>query len=783
MNDKSVPRIGKTVQTPTFGSLLRTFREKQHQSQVALSRKINHSPSFISLLESGHRHPSQDIITEIAKELRLNETQYKQLLEAAGYAADALKNNIETMRHIVGSPYNGTIPVTVLQIMTNEFHRITEGWQKLYQAIAEFEQGKFQDARNHLEALVSKKEETIIDNQGYPLILHNMIIMYLGHTLVHKGDLQDAEIYAKTARRNILDAQQSEDYAAVLYAEILALQGEIAIRNGGYALAQTLIQESQHIYEGLLKISSPQRDIVAEFGMGKSHKRSALVALFQGNPSLAHTYCFQAEAIMRGCPDSQERTMWLRAIGELRAWALTESGDGERAIALRKSLQNEYEHAKDRYRLGKNALFLGDDYRRAIEEALTTERVNAISNAAARQKEMHRVLQRPKLREYLREAERCYRAALTLLTEFDVQIILGRCLRGLAIILRFKTILAGSTTAEAKEYIKEARKLFMDALSLEQRIHQDRRVPSVYEPFAELEWDMGKITAARNYYTSALSTLESGRFKSDDAATQRLITRIREAIATLGQTTQTEAPPGMSIQVPTSQKWDDLVKHLEKTLYDYFFEHSNILPIALAERDNIWLQEVIKVENTKQPRRLAQNPLSFSLTMLVPAGYDANVAYLHSRRYQLLQNQVMFSTQGINWDICYRDEVRQDLEARDTNIRRLTLAQAKEAERLMHAYPNGYRLVGSPFPIPFTFEIRDASVLLELPMKQAGFLKSYITHEYAHEEDTLCYAFHDTELARKFTQIFDDMVKESQSHGQDQSTAWLNELAQIARGI
>lgn len=78
--------MNSTTSAPTFGPLLRDWRQRRALSQLALAAEAEVSQRHLSFIESGRSTPSRDIILRLAERLALPLRERNQLLVAAGYA-------------------------------------------------------------------------------------------------------------------------------------------------------------------------------------------------------------------------------------------------------------------------------------------------------------------------------------------------------------------------------------------------------------------------------------------------------------------------------------------------------------------------------------------------------------------------------------------------------------------------------------------------------------------------------------------------------------------------
>ncbi len=70
-SDRSTARAKET----NFGEVIRSRRRELHLTQVEVASRIKTSMSYVGLLESGRRHPSNLIVTRLARVLRLDKRE------------------------------------------------------------------------------------------------------------------------------------------------------------------------------------------------------------------------------------------------------------------------------------------------------------------------------------------------------------------------------------------------------------------------------------------------------------------------------------------------------------------------------------------------------------------------------------------------------------------------------------------------------------------------------------------------------------------------------------
>src|SRR5688572_2931421 len=71
---------------PALGDLLREWRRRRHQSQLALALQAGISQRHLSFVESGRAQPSRDMVLHLAEELDIPLRERNRLLNAAGFA-------------------------------------------------------------------------------------------------------------------------------------------------------------------------------------------------------------------------------------------------------------------------------------------------------------------------------------------------------------------------------------------------------------------------------------------------------------------------------------------------------------------------------------------------------------------------------------------------------------------------------------------------------------------------------------------------------------------------
>src|SRR5512138_710693 len=78
-----------------LGELLRDWRRRRHQSQLALALKAGVSQRHLSFLESGRAQPSREMVLHLAEHLDIPLRDRNRLLNAAGFAPLYLERSLD----------------------------------------------------------------------------------------------------------------------------------------------------------------------------------------------------------------------------------------------------------------------------------------------------------------------------------------------------------------------------------------------------------------------------------------------------------------------------------------------------------------------------------------------------------------------------------------------------------------------------------------------------------------------------------------------------------------
>lgn len=788
-----MPREGLTEApdertSQAFPQRLKELREEKGLSQITLAQRLQRSPSLISLLESGGRHPTRTVIQELSVALGLSDEQKLRLFKAAGYGEDemttalqALVTTVDRVAHLDDA--DRALMLADLKVTLASWQQLAEGRKLLRDGEIERSLELFKRMEHHRE---------------YSSAVRTYTRVSLADASLKLGRWQQAKTVIGRAFRIL--RHLPENWAEQLHAEALAVQGTIAQRAGRYQSAERLFEDSHAFYKKL-RHGPDANDTVARQGTGKSYTRLAEIALLKGEPLTAVDYCDQAEANLRDMRPASSRDLWMRHVRQLKAWAYAELGDIARSTALHEQVRDECEAAGDIAGVTRGWLYLGDDYLRPVERAVrVAQSTPDVTTPEQRRLAIREALRDDTLASYLKHAEICYQQAEAGSRTMHGQVLLGRWLRGWATIERLHGSLSSDSTAEA--HYARARDLLEEALQQERRIEQARHIPVVYESLAELAWDWGKpetLWRERTMllYDSALDELASPLLTSNDPAWHELHERIEKARERLAQALVPAHPYSMQAATPrarrkhhdwrdwcdlsASSRWRELSEQVIDILYRTLIndhEHN----YAGSDQSLEWAKILAEFEEQVGDRILAQNRLSLSLTRVSPGWYSTEASPQLRKRYDLLRQQledtaIMASNprNTLCRDLCYRRAVEQGLEDRDTHT--LLLDQIGQARHVLQTYPGRYALVAAPYALPAGFAAKGSIVLAEIPSSLARHFFGGSAMNL-HDGQMACYRIEgDEELKQRLSQLFDDLAEEARKSDQQHATAtWLDDL-------
>lgn len=762
----------------SFGHLLHLLRTQKELSQTDLANQLKRSTSFVSLLETGLRRPTRELIDLLADALGLPDDSdvKRDLIRAAGYEPSELSTIIQRIVDAVTERTHCGEASRLL--LSADLAALIDGWTESFKLKKRFDLGYFDE--------VSKGYQQLLQRRHYSPTLMTYLQMGLAETLVQQGELGRAETLAQEANAGLEALQVAPDWAPTLSPESRAIQGLIFVHNGNYLTGKMLIEQAIAFYQKYLQSNRIPED-AAFIGLGSSYKRLAQVLLLQGEPESALTYCFMAETYLMRADHTEERDHWLRRTAEQKAWAYSKLGDYERAIELRMRTRDEFLKAHDDYGLTRNLLYTGDDYlgrvKAEVKRSLSSMSADKalLVDLGRRTKLIRAALMKPQTDEWLENAEKCYREAQVGLERFGQNTLLGRCLSNLAVVLRYKALLTANDAL-----FESAQEELVRAQTLEQGIGQKRRLPGIYEALGDLAVDRDHLARAKYYYDKGLQELESVIVRSSDIASKGQRERLERALQVVNahmRRAQRASPQGPAqksdLALPVSaslERWQEICKRLVKQVLTAVLPvHEAQGPAAYSSRDDAWLAKMRALDHAPGGRMLVQGRLSDSLALRLPAGLSPEGARIHESRYREFSAAVANAVE-VSWDLCCRPQVERGLGYPD-NVERVR-EQVQNA--LKYVDTRGYRLDSSPYETPLDFAVKGSHVLVEIP---PALFNLILTPDQAMSPlfVTLCYEFHDEGLARELAQVFHELVVAAndaldQPPKQEPTQQWLAQL-------
>lgn len=750
MKTTALSVVSAGMSTKGFGPMLKHMRGTRTPawSQADLADWLGRSTSFVSLIENGQRHPTRELIGRIAQALQLSHEEEARLLEAAGYPNDpagiAVEEVVQALRQI------GPLDAADLEMMRADLANVITAWRDLVVWKNVLSTGVLKDAREQLAQL---QEDAAVT----PAIrlYSNKILAEVDLRLGKLGDSSRLLDELREKLRQEADGAGelahalSRTRADVLEAEILGKRGIVALGNGHFAAARAKFEESKKAYLKLLLDAPGYERAEVYQGLGWSYKLLAQMALYRDQPGEALEYCASAEANLILAGASPKQAEERRRVLELEAWAYSRLQQFDRAIQLRKETRTASEEAGDTIGAIKSRLYLADDYRDLIESRIEERRQSTgllhvspgiLVKALRADGSLDDAL--------LDEAERACVDAVEHCRRTDEQPVLGRAYRNLAFMHRIQCRYA------------EAQRCLDLALAQEQATATRHRIPSVLLAFAELAWDKDQLEEAERRYDEAMEALEAlGPHELDDASKSRLRWRIQHGLDALRLRHETEALDDIElVNAANLYSWALKANKLKKVVQDAIRKHGAV-PTSTSGRTVEWLEELCAIEERAPgPRILAQNRLSNALAAHLPAGYPPEDEAFHRRRHgalwQNLKRAHERNAHGYYRDLCCRSTVESSLGERAVRRR------IQGALELLERFPATYTLEAGVYPLPVSFMVKGSCVWLEKPDSQSPQIRQPDDSSLMSSDAPIfCYRIDDSDLARKLTGIFDDLVE------------------------
>lgn len=627
-----------------------------------------------------------------------------------------------------------------------------------------------------------------------PLDLRVEILRNLAVTWRRQGKFSQASEALEALERLLNSAHTfSPTKIRLLQVGISVDRGTIAVRQGNTTDARELYRQSQEAYRRLAP-STPEEGNDIRMGLGTATLHLARTALFQGDLVDALDYCKLAKAYFASAEKSSDRDEALQRTRELTAWAYARRGQFKHAIILHTAARGAAERAHDAVNVMKNWVYLGDDYRHIIESRLDTLRHSVVRYRFASPKTLLGYLRAAEpwqerttngqplhaISYLIDNATEAYSTALLLCEGQGDPLLLGKCLRNMAAIHRW----AGAYV-DAELLLNRARQHAED-------FQQHWLLPSIYEAEAELQWDQGRLDAAARAYSRVVELLDRSEQQNNLQPHRRQ--RVMHALEamhnsvrslSMGETIDQDIKRAIAEMVDLQgwNAWQQVVEQLLKVVRGAIVRTGSV-PIVYSDEAPEWFAALECFERLPGGRILAQNGLSVSLALSLPAtDYSDAVRRSQRRRRALLRRHVEHAQRGIiindcgtadefteergaenpilvNRDLCCRSYVEADLAKRSTRER------LQVGLQLMESYPDGYTMKMVNFLLPLAFTAKSTRVLLEIPPKIAdilqlrgdGELSASASDHDSKGREQWCYVIDDENLAVELQTMFETLT-------------------------
>jgi transcriptional regulator with XRE-family HTH domain len=184
-----------------FSRFLKFWRGVHGLSQEELAHRLHSSPRHISRLENGSSRPSEGMVQEIARALKLGERDTNHLLFSAGYAPadqqlDFHSPELKWLRKAMTLTLRALDPYpTTLTDSSTRFLMVNRGWVGFFGRSVPRE--TLDSFSNHYDFLFSREGAgNIVDNWADTL---SVILMSLQHNALFSNDPADQALQQRLA--------------------------------------------------------------------------------------------------------------------------------------------------------------------------------------------------------------------------------------------------------------------------------------------------------------------------------------------------------------------------------------------------------------------------------------------------------------------------------------------------------------------------------------------------------------------------------------------------------
>lgn len=713
--------------TSAFGDVVRKLREARNLTQTTLAARMDQSVSYISLIESGRRKPTQRVITNLLSALDLSEAEKTELQVAAGLPTSPLDTAVQ---HCIAALEVEVGPdVFDRHLLRQDLTALLNGWKDAVYGRRAMESGQFDTAR---KAFTDIAEDSALT----PMLLANAYIR-LADLSEKQGQVNASEVFGQRAQA--IAAQQNLTWARALRAEISGTQGFIAARAGQLHLAQVLTDRGTGD-DKALKVASEQAGdteaiIVARIGIANAYSRLALSALFSADAGRGMSYAQEGLSYLPAAPERDIARTRLR-LQALEAWAYFQLKRYDDARALRLAILDEYEAMNDTYGVAKTRSYLADDNRSRVVELLGEHTAEVVTpeQRRARIAELRAGKQSARFRELLEDAIDTYQKAIDGLTPVGDLILLARARRNLGDLFRYRWLLDGNQADR-----DACERLLNVALDAEKQMYlgtgyPGRRLPNVYESLGLLAWDEGTLASARDNYQNALDALQKPGMTTTDPASENMLARLRQAIGLI-TTALGAMPEKRSADIAATRTiwrerpddagarerhWRNVTERLEQLVIPTLRALARDGAEPISDMSARWAKALYELEMQDGPRIMAQRELSAILLPRGPSSPPQEVRKWRERRREQLQANIETAHERyatpLYQDICSTRHVTESLCAAMDEHQEEHFEQAID---LLRRAGDTYHITHIAFDLPLGFAIKGKMLLIQAPEELA----------------------------------------------------------------
>lgn len=763
-----------------FGDVVRRIRDARDLTQTALAAKMKQSVSYVSLIESGRRKPTQRVVANLRSAVELTPEEEIELQIAANLPTSPLDSAVQQC--IMALEEVADIDTFDRHVIRQDLSLILGAWKDTLTGKREMGSGRFEAAQTYFQR--------VSDDAALSAMARAFAASRLADIQEKRGQLEGARQAIQHAQHLTQQTVRPQDpvLGRALRGDISGTLGFMAARAGETLAAKAMTEMGRQDFNALLAADAgPEAEIVARIGIASSDARRALDALFTGEPKRGLSY---AQEGLKALPSSSQPDIVrirLRLLA-LEAFAESQEGNFLRATQLREEILHGYEGLHDAYGLAKNQMYSADDRRLQLERLLG-EHPDPAATPEERRQHVDALRRGTDLITFVRlldDAITDYRDSLATLEQMGDRILLARGWRNLGDILRYKWLLDRREEDHDECELCLRRAVGIEEETTQDSVNQGRRLPNAYESRALLAWDEGSLAAAADWYIKAQVSLQA-QGASTDPAGRKMLRRITAALQRVdaelrGTSTASAGESGASEET----RWQYLTGRLEQFIVAALLNAPDIMQHAVLETDERWQRKLYELELQEGPRILAQSHLSSALFAEPPATSSSDeVARYHQARRRKIEEHIRQAQQiklggALYQDICAVHEVESAIRA--------CAKQDDRYEGVVHFLREAegiYSLTPVPYDIPIGFAIKGNLLLVEAPR---NLVKTRLGVSLDGPGQFACFSLEGDirlmrDLMRELSAIFTQMLEIGReiSHSRPGSVEWLQRESDASR--